>query len=75
MFETLAAAGVVAIVSTLWRLSTEHAAMRVALEKGLQQVVEQISSMRLEISRDVDRLEDVLEDHEHRIRSLERKDG
>ena len=75
MFETLAAAGVVAVVSTLWRLSTEHAAMRVALEKGLQQVVDQISSMRLEISRDVDRLEDVLEDHEHRIRRLEQHDG
>jgi hypothetical protein len=75
VFETLAAAGVVAVVSTLWRLSTEHAAMRVALEKGLQQVVEQISSMRLEISRDVDRLEDVLEDHEMRLRSLEKSDG
>ena len=74
MVETLAAAGVVAVVSTLWRLSTEHAGMRVALEKGLQQVVEQISSMRIELSRDVDRLEDVLEDHEHRIRRLERGD-
>lgn len=75
MFETLAAAGVIAVVGTLWRLSTEHAGMRVALEKGLQQVVDQISSMRAELSRDVERLEDVLEDHEHRIRRLEKHDG
>jgi hypothetical protein len=70
--ESLAVAGVVAVVGTLWRLSTEHAGMRVALEKGLQQVVDQISSMRVELSRDVERLEEVLEDHEGRIRRLER---
>jgi len=75
VIEGLAVAGVVAIVGTLWRLSTEHAGMRVALEKGLDQVVDQISSMRAELSRDVERLEDVLEDHEHRIRRLEKKDG
>ena len=74
MVESLAVAGVIAVVGTLWRLSTEHAGMRVALEKGLQQVVEQISSMRVELSRDVERLEDVLEDHESRIRRLERGD-
>jgi hypothetical protein len=72
--ESLAVAGVIAVVGTLWRLSTEHAGMRVALEKGLQQVVDQISSMRVELSRDVERLEDVLEDHEGRIRRLERGD-
>jgi len=70
--ESLAVAGVVAIVGTLWRLSTEHAGMRVALEKGLQQVVDQISSMRVELSRDVERLEEVLDDHEGRIRRLEK---
>lgn len=75
MVESLAVAGVIAVVGTLWRLSTEHAGMRVALEKGLQQVVDQISSMRVELSRDVERLEDVLEDHESRIRHLERGDG
>lgn len=74
MVESLAVAGVIAVVGTLWRLSTEHAGMRVALEKGLQQVVDQISSMRVELSRDVERLEDVLEDHEGRIRRLERGD-
>lgn len=72
MVESLAVAGVIAVVGTLWRLSTEHAGMRVALEKGLQQVVDQISSMRVELSRDVERLEGVLEDHEGRIRRLER---
>lgn len=72
MVESLAVAGVVAIVGTLWRLSTEHAGMRVALEKGLQQVVDQISSMRVELSRDVERLEEVLDDHEGRIRRLEK---
>lgn len=71
MFETLAAAGVVAIVGTLWRLSTEHAGMRVALERGMEQVVDQIKALRTEISRDVERLEEVLEDHEHRLRRLE----
>lgn len=73
MIETLAAAGVVAIVGTLWRLSTEHAGMRVALERGMDQVVEQIKSLRGEIRRDVERLEDVLEDHESRIRRLEKE--
>lgn len=71
MVETLAAAGVVAIVGTLWRLSTEHAGMRVALEKGMAQVVDQIKALRTEISRDVERLEEVIEDHEHRLRKLE----
>lgn len=71
MVETLAAAGVVAIVGTLWRLSNEHSGMRVALEQGMSQVVEQIKGLRIELRRDVARLEDVLEDHEHRIRKLE----
>jgi hypothetical protein len=72
MPETLVAAGIVAMVSTLWRLSTEHAGMRVSLEKGIAQVVEQISGLRTELRRDVNRLETVLEDHEHRIRNLEK---
>lgn len=72
MLETLAAAGVVAVVSSLWRLSVEHAGMRVALEKGIAQVVEQIAGLRVELRRDIERVEDVLEDHETRIRRLER---
>ena len=72
MVETLATAGVVAIVGTLWKLSTEHAGMRVALEQGMAQVVDQIKALRNEISRDVARLEDVLEDHEVRLRRLEK---
>lgn len=72
MVETLATAGVVAIVGTLWRLSTEHAGMRVALEKGMSQVVDQIKALRAEISRDVERLEEVIEDHENRLRKLEK---
>jgi archaellum component FlaC len=70
--ESLAAAGVISIVATLWRLSVEHAGMRVTLEKGMNQVVDQIKSLRNEISRDVERLEDVIEDHETRIRKLEK---
>jgi hypothetical protein len=71
--ESLAAAGVIAIVGTLWRLSNEHSGMRVALEHGMGQVVEQIKGLRNEIRRDVERLEDVLEDHEHRLRKLEQE--
>ena len=74
MIETLATAGVIAVVSALWRLSTEHAGMRVALEQGMKAVVDQIQALRVELGRDVDRLEDVLEDHESRIRRLERHD-
>jgi len=70
--ETLAGAAIVSVVATLWRLSTEHAGMRVTIEKGIAQVVEQISGLRVELRRDVNRLEDVLQDHEHRIRSLEK---
>lgn len=73
MIETLAAAGLVAIVGSLWRLSIEHAGMRVSLEKGIAQVVEQISGLRGELRRDISRVEDVLEDHEDRIRQLEHK--
>ena len=73
MIETLAGAAIVGIIGTLWRLSTEHAGMRIALEKGIAQVVEQISGLRVELRRDVNRLEDVLADHEHRIRSLEKE--
>lgn len=73
MIETLAAAGLVAVVSSLWRLSVEHAGMRVSLEKGIGQVVEQIAGLRSELRRDIGRLEDVMEDHEHRIRRLERE--
>lgn len=71
MVEALATAGVVAIVSALWRLSNEHSGMRVTLEQGMKQVVDQIKGLRIELRRDVERLEDVLEDHEHRIRKLE----
>ena len=73
MIETLAAAALVAVVSSLWRLSVEHAGMRVSLEKGIGQVVEQIAGLRSELRRDIGRLEDVMEDHEHRIRRLERE--
>lgn len=73
MIETLAGAAVVGLVGTLWRLSTEHAGMRVTLEKGIAQVVEQIAGLRQELRRDVNRIEDVLEDHEHRIRQLEKE--
>ena len=73
VIETLAAAGLVAIVGSLWRLSVEHAGMRVSLEKGISQVVEQIAGLRGELRRDIGRVEDVLEDHEYRIRRLERE--
>lgn len=73
MIETLAGAAIVGVIGTLWRLSTEHAGMRVTMEKGIAQVVEQISGLRIELRRDVNRLEDVLDDHEHRIRSLEKE--
>lgn len=78
MVETLAASGVAALVAALWRLSNEHAGMRVALERGLKQVVDQVIALRTELTKDVNRLEDVLSDqkerlidHEHRIRKLE----
>lgn len=73
VIETLAAAAIVGVIGTLWRLSTEHAGMRVSLERGIAQVVEQISGLRIELTLDVNRLEDVLEDHEHRIRTLEKE--
>lgn len=47
--------------------------MRVSLEKGISQVVEQIAGLRSELRRDIGRVEDVLEDHEDRIRRLERE--
>lgn len=59
------------MVTALWRLSNEHSGMRVTLEQGMNQVVDQIKGLRIELRRDVERLEDVLEDHEHRIRKLE----
>lgn len=59
-------------MTALWRLSTEHAGMRIALEKGMEAVVNQIQALRVELGRDVDRLEEVLEDHEDRIRRLEK---
>ena len=71
VFESLAAAGVVATVGALWRLSVEHAGMRVSLERGIQQVVDQLASLRIELRRDIARAEDVLADHEHRLRKLE----
>lgn len=71
MVETLAAAGVAAIVGSLWKLSIEHAGMRVALERGMAQVVEQIIGLRMELRHDIERLENVIEDHEARIRKLE----
>lgn len=73
MIETLAAAGLAAIVGSLWRLSCEHAGMRVSLDKGISQVVEQIAGLRSELRKDIGRVEDVLEDHEDRIRRLERE--
>jgi hypothetical protein len=79
VLETLAIAGVAGIVGALWRLSTEHAGMRVALDKGIGQVVDQIKALRAELGKDVERLEDVLDDqknvlndHENRIRVLEK---
>jgi hypothetical protein len=45
--------------------------MRVSLERGIQQVVDQLASLRIELRRDIARAEDVLADHEHRLRKLE----
>jgi len=73
LLETLAASGVVAVCGALWKLSVEHAGMRVSLERGISQVVEQIAGLRSELRRDIGRVEDVLEDHEDRIRRLERE--
>ena len=71
MFESLAVLGVAAVVGALWRLSGEHAGMRVTLDKGIKEVVGQIAGLRKELSKDIERAEAVLEDHEHRIRKLE----
>lgn len=45
--------------------------MRVSLERGIAQLVEQVSGLRNELRKDIGRVEDMLEDHEHRIRKLE----
>ncbi len=45
--------------------------MRVSLERGIQQVVDQLANLRIELRRDIARAEDVLADHEHRLRKLE----
>ena len=71
MVEALGTAGVVAVVGALWRLSNEHSGMRVALDKGMSQIVDQIKGLRIELRRDIEHLENVIEDHEHRIRKLE----
>lgn len=69
--ETLAAAGVVAMVGSLWRLSMEHAGLRVTLEQGLKAVIKEFQGLRSDLSKDIARAESVLEDHEIRIRKLE----
>ena len=73
MLETLAAAGVVAVVGSLWRLSVEHAGMRVALEQGLKAVLKEFQGLRNDLNKDIARAESILEDHEHRIRKLEQE--
>jgi hypothetical protein len=74
MVETLAAAGVVAVCSALWKLSVEHAGMRVALEQGLKAVLIEFQGLRNDLSKDISRAESILEDHEDRIRQLERNE-
>jgi hypothetical protein len=71
VFETLAAAGVVAMVGSLWRLSVEHAGMRVTLEQGLNSVLREFQGLRHDLNRDIARAESILADHETRIRKLE----
>jgi len=71
MLEALAATGVAAIVGSLWRLSMEHAGMRVALEQGLKAVLKEFQGLRSDLSKDISRAEAILDDHETRIRKLE----
>lgn len=78
VLETLIAAGVVATVGTLWKLTTEHASIKVSVDSGLQAVVAQLIGLRAELGKDIVRIEHVVtrietmaHDHEFRIRKLE----
>lgn len=73
VIETLAAAGVVAVVGSLWRLSVEHTGLRVTLEQGLKAVIKEFQGLRADLGKDIARAESVLEDHENRIRNLEHR--
>lgn len=72
MVETLAAAGLTALVATLWKLSIGHALLSKTIDDGIKAVVKEMQALRKEIGDDIGRLEKVTEDHEYRIRDLEK---
>jgi hypothetical protein len=74
VIESLAVLGVTAVVGALWRLSNEHAGMRASLDLGMKQLVDQVKGLRNELSRDISRAEEILHDHEGRIRNLEKNE-
>lgn len=72
MVETLAAAGLVALVRTLWKVSSGQELLSKTIETGIAAVVKEVQALRKELGDDIARLEEVTKDHEFRLRGLEK---
>lgn len=73
VFETLAAAGIVGAVGALWKIAMENVAMRAGMKAGMDAVIKELQTLRSELSKDIQELEENLKDHEYRLRDLEKK--
>ena len=57
----------VAAVGALWKIAGEHGTIR----ENMRSILKELQGLRTELTKDINRLQDDLIDHEHRIRQLE----
>lgn len=57
----------VAAVGALWKIAGEHGTIR----ESMRSILKELQGLRTELTKDINRLQDDLIDHEHRIRQLE----
>jgi hypothetical protein len=68
VLEVGAAIGIAA-VGALWRMAYEQGSMK----RGMDAILREVQMLRGELSKDIRVLEERLEDHEIRLRQMERR--
>lgn len=74
MVETLAAAGIIGIVGSLWKIAMENAQGHSRFKAGIEAVIHELQLLRAELAKDIRALEADIKDHEFRLRDLEKKE-
>lgn len=67
MLEVSAAISIAA-VGALWKIAVEYGTMR----EGMRSILNELRAMRTELTKDIKAVQDEVNDHEVRLRELER---